>query len=85
MTDDNQLDQMPTAEDDRHEYKSSLTKDAELSDKIAKAASGFWNSGGGLFVIGIDGVVELMVVLLKRLVASQGATGLIRQYHVSPR
>lgn len=52
---DNQLHHLPAAEDDRHEYKSSLTKDSELSDKVAKAASGFWNSGGGLFVIGVDG------------------------------
>jgi hypothetical protein len=44
------------AEDDRHEYKSSAIKnDKELGDKIAKAASGFWNSGGGLFVVGVDG------------------------------
>lgn len=46
---------LPSAEDDRHEYKSSLTKDADLAGKIARAASGFWNSGGGLFVAGMDG------------------------------
>jgi hypothetical protein len=47
---------LPAAEDDRHEYKSSAFKnDKELGDKIAKAASGFWNSGGGLFVVGVDG------------------------------
>ena len=47
---------LPGAEDDRHEYKSSAIKnDKELGDKIAKAASGFWNSGGGLFVVGVDG------------------------------
>jgi hypothetical protein len=47
---------LPNAEDDRHEYKSSAIKnDKELGDKIAKAASGFWNSGGGLFVVGVDG------------------------------
>jgi len=47
---------LPAAEDDRHEYKSSAIKnDKELGDKIAKAASGFWNSGGGLFVVGVDG------------------------------
>jgi hypothetical protein len=47
---------LPNAEDDRHEYKSSAIKnDKELGDKIAKAASGFWNSGGGLFVAGVDG------------------------------
>ncbi len=46
---------LPVVEDDRHEYKSSATKDKELRDKIARAASGFWNSGGGLFVAGVDG------------------------------
>ena len=46
---------LPNAEDDRHEYKSSAIKnDKELGDKIAKAASGFWNSGGGLFVVGVN-------------------------------
>jgi predicted HTH transcriptional regulator len=46
---------LPNAEDDRHEYKSSAIKNEGLGDKIAKAASGFWNSGGGLFVVGVDG------------------------------
>jgi hypothetical protein len=46
---------LPNAEDDRHEYKSGSTKDSELATKIALAASGFWNSGGGLFVAGVDG------------------------------
>lgn len=46
---------LPDAEDDRHEYKSSAIKNEGLGDKIAKAASGFWNSGGGLFVVGVDG------------------------------
>lgn len=46
---------LPRREDERHEYKSSATKDFELGDKIARAASGFWNSGGGLFVAGVDG------------------------------
>jgi len=51
---------LPDAEDDRHEYKSSVIEKNEkssnksLGDKIAKAASGFWNSGGGLFVVGVD-------------------------------
>ena len=44
-----------TAEDERHEFKSSLTSDTDLAGKIGKAASGFWNSGGGLFVAGVDG------------------------------
>jgi len=45
---------LPSAEDERHEYKSSAIKNENLGDKIAKAASGFWNSGGGLFVAGVD-------------------------------
>jgi hypothetical protein len=52
---DKDLSSLPTAEDDRHEYKSSMTKDNDLADKIAKAASAFWNSGGGLFVAGVNG------------------------------
>jgi Schlafen, AlbA_2 len=45
---------LPSLEDDRHEYKASATKDNDLAEKIARAASGFWNSGGGLFVAGVD-------------------------------
>src|SRR5262245_39974155 len=41
-------------EDDRHEYKSSKSPDGALKDEIVKAASAFWNSGGGLFVAGVD-------------------------------
>ena len=52
---DKDLASLPSAEDDRHEYKSGSTKDFELADKIARAASGFWNSGGGLFVAGVNG------------------------------
>lgn len=51
---DKDLSRLP-GEDDRHEYKSSTTKDKDLPDKIARAASGFWNSGGGLFVVGVNG------------------------------
>ena len=46
---------LPAAEDDRHEYKSSAINNEGLGNKIPKAASGFWNSGGGLFVVGVDG------------------------------
>jgi hypothetical protein len=46
---------LPNSEDDRHEYKSSRTSDSDLCKKIALASSGFWNSGGGLFVAGVDG------------------------------
>jgi hypothetical protein len=49
------LRHLPAAEDERHEYKSSATADGELVKKIGRAASAFWNSGGGLFVAGVDG------------------------------
>ena len=52
---DKDLASLPNVEDERHEYKSSLTKDAGLADKLACAASGFWNSGGGVFVAGVNG------------------------------
>jgi hypothetical protein len=46
---------LPPQEDDGFEYKSSLTTDADLATKLGRAASGFWNSGGGAFVAGVDG------------------------------
>lgn len=52
---DKDLLSLPKAEDERHEYKSSRTSDNDLAEKIARAASAFWNSGGGLFVAGVDG------------------------------
>jgi hypothetical protein len=52
---DKDLASLPSAEDDRHEYKASATNDNDLADKIGRAASGFWNSGGGLFVAGVNG------------------------------
>src|SRR5689334_9048468 len=55
---DKDLASLPSAEDDRHEYKASATKDTELADKITRAASGFWNSGGGLFVAGVTSIGE---------------------------
>lgn len=48
------LDSLPSAETDDLEYKSSRTPDDSLTSKIQKAASAFWNSGGGLFLAGID-------------------------------
>jgi len=45
---------LPTAEDARFEYKSSKTPDKELARKLQNAASAFWNSGGGLFVAGVN-------------------------------
>jgi len=52
---DKDLASLPSSEDERHEYKSSATNDADLGDKLARAASAFWNSGGGLFVAGVNG------------------------------
>lgn len=46
---------LPTAENERFEYKSSATPPNALKDKLTRAASGFWNSGGGVFIGGVDG------------------------------
>ncbi len=48
---------LPTEETGEYEYKSSRIwkeKGKELKRKLAVAASAFWNSGGGVFVAGID-------------------------------
>jgi hypothetical protein len=47
--------ELPRAEDEHHEYKSSATTDGDLGNKLARAASAFWNSGGGVFIAGVDG------------------------------
>ena len=52
--DEQDLINIPQFETDEYEYKSSLVKNEELKDKITIAASAFWNSGGGLLIIGID-------------------------------
>jgi hypothetical protein len=57
-TEDDLLD-LPSSETDDYEYKSSLIRDSshyrsELQSKIVKAASAFWNTGGGILVIGVD-------------------------------
>lgn len=49
------LSLLPNAEDELHEYKSSKIDDKSLIEKVTHAASAFWNSGGGLFVAGVDG------------------------------
>jgi hypothetical protein len=49
------ISNLPAAEDERFEYKSSATSPNALKDKLTRAASGFWNSGGGIFVVGVDG------------------------------
>lgn len=51
---DHDLASLPGGEDERHEYKSSAVRDGELVEKIGRAASGFWNSGGGLLVVGVN-------------------------------
>jgi Putative DNA-binding domain len=48
------LSQLPSAEDDDFEFKSSLTSFEGLKDKLQRAASGFANSGGGFFIAGVD-------------------------------
>jgi hypothetical protein len=45
---------LPPQESGQLEYKSSLTKDDDLGNKISVAASAFWNSGGGIFVAGVN-------------------------------
>jgi hypothetical protein len=45
---------LPLHEDDRFEFKSSLTLDADLGTKLERAAAAFWNAGGGFFVVGVD-------------------------------
>lgn len=45
---------LPKRESSDFEYKSSKIKDDELKVEIQKAASAFWNSGGGYFVAGVD-------------------------------
>ena len=54
------LSQLPSQEDDYWEYKSSLIANKvnwqnELKEKLCHAASAFWNTGGGVFLVGIDG------------------------------
>lgn len=44
----------PSEEDDRYEYKSGQSSARQIKTKLAKAASAFWNSGGGHFVVGVD-------------------------------
>lgn len=53
------LDNLPSKETDEYEYKSSLIQKSKdykekLKEKIQKAASAFWNSGGGYFIVGYD-------------------------------
>ena len=54
------IDDIPESETDEFEFKSSSTRDSELKKKLSAAASGFSNSGGGYFVVGLDddGVID---------------------------
>jgi Putative DNA-binding domain len=54
------LDQLPESESDILEYKSSQISDEKLGKELSIAASAFWNSGGGLFIVGVndEGVVD---------------------------
>lgn len=44
----------PTAEDDQFEFKSSLTSESQIKDKLPYAVSAIANSGGGIFFWGLD-------------------------------
>lgn len=46
--------EIPTTESDVFEFKSGKTSSTEMRKKLSAAASGFGNSGGGIFVMGID-------------------------------
>lgn len=48
------LADLPLQEDAECEFKSSRVSQNDLKKKISVAASGFWNTGGGLFIVGID-------------------------------
>jgi len=45
---------LPHEETDYYEFKSSRTSTEELRQKIPVSASAFWNSGGGVLVVGVD-------------------------------
>lgn len=45
---------LPEAENARHEFKSSKIATDAISKKLQAAASAFWNSGGGFFILGVD-------------------------------
>jgi len=48
------LIELPAAENDEFEYKSSAAPLSEVRKKMACAGSAFANSGGGHFVVGVD-------------------------------
>lgn len=61
------LSWLPFAEDDEYEFKSSRISFDELRGKLGVAASAFWNTGGGVLVVGVgdsgkpDGGIEMAV------------------------
>lgn len=57
-SEDDLLD-LPNMENDTIEYKSSKVPLDKLKDKISVAASAFWNSGGGIFIAGVDDVGKI--------------------------
>ncbi|MCA9912659.1 MAG: ATP-binding protein [Anaerolineae bacterium] len=51
--------ELPNTETDEYEFKSSLIREMpnyrnELQSKIVKTASAFWNTGGGILIVGVD-------------------------------
>ncbi|MEW6250680.1 MAG: ATP-binding protein [Planctomycetota bacterium] len=48
------LENLPEFETTELEYKSSRMETRELRREISRSASAFWNSGGGLLLIGVD-------------------------------
>ncbi|GAB1422514.1 hypothetical protein MASR2M15_27480 [Anaerolineales bacterium] len=53
------LENLPDTETDEYEYKSSRIREvgnyrSELQQKIWKTAAAFWNTGGGILIIGVD-------------------------------
>ena len=56
VTSNFEFDQVPKKEDEYYEFKSSRTANNtdEFAKKLSKAISGFANSGGGFFIVGLD-------------------------------
>ncbi len=53
-TESDLVNNIPNQETDFYEFKSSQTPPTSLKTKMPVAASAFWNSGGGLFIVGVD-------------------------------
>lgn len=48
------MEDIPKSESEVYEYKSSKVPLDKLKNKISIAASSFWNSGGGIFIVGVN-------------------------------